>query len=244
MCVRVTFACRKRQIVTDLSRIDKKFYQHPKAQKARAAEAGSISLWLLANCYCRDHRRQGTISHSEALDLGTQAEIDALVNSGLWYDDGENYIFKDWIDWNPDMLSAGSKSAAIRIVQDRLPKHPYDTQARLAAEVQKLIDEGVPLAAINAGLTTWGERKEARFAWLPYYVSDAIRAGESGIVAAIKEARRTWDMSLLAEYGYRWKSPELPDGMKSARQVREYKRKLKAAWLDEIEASLGSERTA
>lgn len=230
--------------MTDLSRIAKKFYEHPKALKARALDPGSISLWLFANCYCRDHRMQGVISHAEALELGSESEIKALVDSGLWHDDGDNYVFKDWMDWNPDMIRSGSKTSASYIVQQALPNHPYDSQARLAVEVQKLIDEGIPLCAINAGLKTWGERKEARFAWLPYYVSDSIRAGESGIHAAIKEARRTWDMSLLVEYGYRWKSPELPDGIKSARQVREYMRERKAAWLDQIEASLGSERTA
>lgn len=227
-----------------IGRIDKKFYQHPKAQKARATEPGSIALWLFANCWCRNHRKQGVIPREKALELGTDAEIQALVDSGLWSSAGDSYVFKDWDEWNPDMLSSGSKTSAICIVQDCLPDHPYDTRARLAAEVQKLIDEGVPLSAIKAGLKTWGERKEARFAWLSYYVSDAIRAGASGIHAAIKEARQTWNMAPLADYGFRWKSPELPDGMKSARQVREYMRQKKSIWLDEIEADLARERTA
>lgn len=230
--------------MADLSRIDKKFYQHYKAIKARSAEPGSISLWLFANCWCRNHRTQGVIPKDKALELGTPAEIQALVEAHLWRDAADSYVFNDWSEWNPDMLSAGSKTSAKYIVQRILSSHPLTTQNRLSVEVEKLIDEGVPLSAIEAGLRTWGERKEARFAWLAYYVSDAIRAGESGIHAAIKQARQTWDMAPLAEFGFRWQSPELPDGMKSARQVREYMRQRKATWLDEIEASLGSERTA
>lgn len=231
--------------MADLSRIDKKFYLHPKAMKARAAAPGAIALWLFANCYCRDHRAQGVLPREVALELGSEQEIQALVDAHLWRAVEDTYVFNDWAEWNPDMLSAGSKTSAKYIVQHILSNHPLTTQNRLSAEVEKLIDEGVPLSAIEAGLRTWGERKEARFAWLAYYVSDAIRAGESGVHAAIKEARRTWDMAPLAEFGFRWESPDLPDGMKSPRQVREYMRQRKAAWLDGIEAGLvGSERTA
>lgn len=230
--------------MTDLSRITKTFYKHPKAMKAISLERGSISLWLFANCWCRNHRTQGIIPRAKALELGTEAEIKALVDSGLWREIADGYEFKDWKDWNPDLIRSNPTASAAYLVQITLPQHPRHTQDRLADEALKLIDEGVPRSAIEAGLRTWGERKEARFAWLSYYVSDAIRAGESGIHAAIKQARRTWDMAPLAEFGYRWQSPELPDGMKSPRQVREYMRQRKAAWLDEIEAGLGSERTA
>lgn len=230
--------------MTDLSRISKTFYEHPKALKARAAEPGSISLWLFANCWCRAHRRQGVIPVEVALELGTETEIQALVDARLWRKDGDTYVFKDWGDWNPDMLRVGPKSSSDYIVQTLLPEHPYTTQSRLSDEVQKLIDEGLPLPAIKAGLRTWGERKDARFSWLAYYVSDAIRAGHSGVHAAIRAARQTWDMAPLVEFGFRWKSPDLPDGMKSPRQVREYMRKRKSDWLDEIEADIGSERTA
>lgn len=230
--------------MADLSRITRNFYQHPKAKKARAAEPGAISLWLFANCYCRDHRTQGVITRDEALKLGTDAEIKALVDSGLWQQDGDSYRFKDWSDWNPDLARRNPTSSAIYIVNCRLPNHPKATQDRLADEVLKLIDEGVPRKAIEAGLDKWGERTNARFAWLAYYVSDAIRAGESGIHAAIKEARRTWDMAPLADFGYRWKAPDLPDGMKTAKQVREFMHQQKSMWLDEIEADSGSQRTA
>ena len=136
------------------------------------------------------------------------------------------------------MLSSGPKTSAIYIVQRVLGCHPKATQDRLAAEVEKLIDEGVPRSAIEAGLRTWGGRADARFAWLAYYVSDAIRQGESGIHAAIKEARRTLDMSPLAEFGYRWHAPDPPDEARSAKAIREFMRRRKLLWLDDIEASV------
>lgn len=229
--------------MADLSRIDKTFYRHPKAVKARAAEPGSISLWLFSNCWCRNHRRQGVIPVEEALALGSEAEIQALVDAGLWRRVGDDYVFKDWQDWNPDMARSNSTSSAAYIVARRLPNHPKATQDRLADEVLKLIDEGVPRRAIEAGLDKWGSRANARFAWLSYYVSDSIREGECGIYAAIKEARKTWNMAPLAEFGHKWVSPDLPDGMRSPRQVREYMRERKAEWLDGIEANLGSDNT-
>lgn len=230
--------------MSDLGRVHKQFHLHPKAQKARSIDPGSISLWLFANCFCRNGRREGNITRDEALSLGTESEINALLVSGLWREVPGGYVFNDWAQWNPDMLKKSPKHSASFIVQTLLPNHPRITQDRLADEVLKLIDEGVPLHAIQAGVTKWGERKDARFAWLGYFVSDAIREGECGIHAAIKQARRTWNMSGLVEFGYKWVAPDLPDGMRTARQVREYMQEKKSEWLDRIEASLGDERTA
>lgn len=229
--------------MADLSRISKTFYQHPKALKARAAEPGSISLWLFANCWCRNHRTQGVIPREKALELGTEAEIRALVDARLWRLVRDSYVFKDWRDWNPDMAREYPDTSAVFIVQKALPHHPKVSQDRLADEVLKLIEEGIPRSAIEAGLETWGQRKDARFAWLSYFVSDALRAGECGLSAALREARRTWDMTPLAEFGFRWQAPDVPEGMRSAARVKEWMRGQKSAWLNEIEASVGSEST-
>jgi hypothetical protein len=230
--------------VTDLSRISKTFHLHPKAIKARHLESGSISLWLFANCWCRNHRREGVIPREEALNLGSEAEIKALVDSGLWEEVAEGYAFRDWHDWNPDLIRSNGTASAAYLVQVTLPQHPHHTQDRLASEVLKLMDEGVPRKAIEAGLRTWGERKEGRFSWLPYYVSDAIREGDSGISAAIKRARETWNMAPLAEFGFRWSAPDVPEGMQSPQKVRAWMRQQKSAWLNEVEAGIrGDEST-
>ena len=230
--------------MSDISRVEKTFYKHPKAIKARNAEPGSISLWLFANCWCRNHRTQGVIPREKALELGSEQEIQALVDARLWRKVRDDYEFRDWRDWNPDMAKKTPTSSAIYIVPRKLPNHPKATQDRLADEVLKLIEEGVPRKAIEAGLETWRSRKDARFAWLAYFVSDAIRDGECGVHAAIKEARKTWNMTPLAEFGFKWEPPDLPDGMRTARQVREFMRERKAAWLDEIEAQIGSDNTS
>lgn len=229
--------------MTDDSRINKTFYKHPKVKKARAKEPGSISLWLLANCWCRNHRKQGFIPRDKALELGSEAEIEALIDACLWRAVEGGYQFKDWTNWNPDMLSSGPHTSAIFIVQTTLTQHPKGTQDRLADEVQKLIEEGIPRDAIEAGVRKWGERKDARFSWLPYFVSDVIRESESGITAAIKEARRTGNVAALQEYGFRYQAPDTPDDLRSARAIREFGRKQKDIWLDSIEASIGSEPT-
>jgi len=225
--------------VVDTGRVHKKFYQHPKAIRARAIDPGSISLWLFANCWCRNHRGQGAIPKEKALELGTAAEIDALVESRLWVDCGEYYQFHDWCDWNPDLVRRDVKPSAIKITQDALPDHPFDVQNRVATEVLKLIDEGLTKPIIEAALRKWAQRPDARVTWIPYFASDAIREGETGLAGAIKEARRTGDMSPLREFGWRFVPPELPDNIRSAKGIREYMQAAKSRWLDEIEAKNG-----
>lgn len=226
----------------ELSKIDKRFYCHPKAVKARVSEPGSISLWLFANCFCRDHRKQGWLSREEALDLGTETEIQALLDSGLWREVGGGYEFNDWLEWNPDFVGKGAKTSAGRIVFNVLGEHPEETRVRLASEVEKLIGEGVSLSVIEAALRKWGSRTDARVSWLPYFVSDAIREGETGIHGAIKHARETGNMTLLAEYGYRWSAPDHPPRIGLAK-ARELTRQSKKEFLDSIEAGLLSDAT-
>lgn len=224
----------------DFGRVEKKFYTHPKALKARGLDPGSISLWLFANCWCRDHRAQGVIPHDVALELGSATEVKALLDSQLWTDNGSHYEFHDWPEWNSDMIRvAGVRSSAQWLVQDTLPDHPASVQQRLAGEVEKLIEEGATTPVLRFALRKWGEEPNARVTWLAYYVSDAIRQGERGIAGAIKQARRTWNMAPLAEFGYRWQAPDPPLGVKSVREVREFMQRRKSDWLDEIEASIG-----
>lgn len=228
----------------NFGRVDKTFHRHPKAKKARALEPGSISLWLFANCFCRNHRRQGIISHAEAQELGTTAEINALLEAGLWRDNGTHYEFHDWRDWNPDTLTKTKQGSAIWLVQEVLPGFPHDAQARLADEVRKLMDEGLTTPVLMAALEKWRTRPDSPFSWLSYFASDAIRQGETGLAGAIKQARKTLNMAPLAEFGYRWQAPDPPDEAKSARAIRGFMREQKELWLDTIEASTRGESTS
>lgn len=225
--------------MTDTSRIAKSFYRHPKVRLARELEPGSIALWLMMNCYCRDHRRQGRFSVDEAREFGTDAEIKALVDCRLWQECDGQIEFHDWSDWNADLIGAGIKTTSRRMVHDVLPDHPESTKDRLAQEVQKLLDEGIAASVVRAAVERWGSRKDAGFAWLPYMVTDVMRSGEGGLVAAIKEARKTWDMAPLAVFGHKWVAPDLPDGIRSAAQARAFMRQRKSEWLNRIEAHLG-----
>jgi len=229
--------------MVDLSRIHKRFYQHPKAIKARAADPGSLSLWLLANCWCRDHRMQGFIPKEEALEMGTQSEINALLDAKLWVELPAVYQFWDWLDWNPDMVKAGTVSSAGFIVWEQLGHHTEEVRTRLAKEVEKFLDEGVAKPVIEAALQKWDQRPDARVSWLAYFVSDAIREGNTGLPAALKAARATWDLRPLAEYGYRWETPDdIPERI-GAKRAKEFVRQRKIEWLDRIEASLRASTT-
>lgn len=226
--------------MADSSKISKSFYRHPKVRLARESDPGSISLWLVMNCFCRDHRRQGRFSRDEALQFGTESEIKSLVDSGLWSESGDEIEFHDWGDWNPDMVRAGVYTTARWIVHQAIPDHPELAQERLAREAEKLLDEGVPLSAVKAGVVTWGQRENARFGWLAYFVSDAMRANGGGISAAIREARQTWNMAPLKQFGHVWAAPDIPEGLRTAKQVRSFMRQKKSEWLDRIEAKIDS----
>lgn len=222
--------------------ISNQFHLHPKVINARRIEPGSIGLWLLAHCWCRAHRGKGVIPHEQATALGSPDEIRALVDVGLWIDDGQNYRFHDWDGWNPEETRNGIVSSAQWIVQEALPDHPSQIHARLAVEVRSLIEDGIAKPPIITALKQWGSTPNARPSWLPYLVSDAIKAGETGVYATIKEARKTGNMSLLKEHGFRWVAPDVPDGMRSPTKVRAWMREQKNVWLDDVEAQLGGER--
>ena len=228
--------------MTDLSRTDKKFYLHPKAKAARKAEAGSLSLWLICNCWCRDHRQQGFVPLDVAQGFGSPAEIKALVDSHLWLEVQGGYQFKNWGEWNPDMLKQGPRTSAKWLVQDVLADHPQGVQDRLSVEVEKLIGEGVNSTVLIAALRKWNEKPEARTSWLAYYVSDVIREGESGVHAAIRKARESGDVSPLKAFGFRWEAPVAPERI-GAKRVREFMLQKKMQWLNEVEAGLSGSTT-
>lgn len=226
----------------DLSRIEKTFYLHPKAKAARSAEPGSLSLWLICNCWSRDHRMMGFVPQDTALSFGTVAEIKALVDARLWVEVENGYEFKDWGNWNPDTLRSGTRSTAGHLVWEVLGSHPEGVRMRLAQEVEKLFLEGVSLDVVEAALRIWGQRPGAKVIWLGYYVSDVIREGETGLRGALKLARATGDMKPLAAFGHRWDAPDAPSRI-GAKAVREFMRGKKLEWLDTIEAGLNGAAT-
>ena len=224
--------------MTDLSRIDKRFYKHPKAVAAREKEPGAISVWLFCNCWCRDHRAQGVIPKDVALEFGTEAELQALVECGLFDEDFDSYEFHDWRDWNPDLVRSTPKASSAYIVSTILGDHPGDVQKSMRREVNKLMDEGVPTPVIEDALREWVTKPDAGMSWLAFMASNAMRKRNTGIHAALKEARRTGIVSGLAEFGYQWTPPDSPPRIGAA-AVREFMRKHKMAWLAQIEADIG-----
>lgn len=70
--------------------LDPAFPDHP-----LVVEAGGDAAWLFVQSICRSTSRGGRISKSEARDLAgrkaTQA-ISALLNVGLWSDQGDSYL--------------------------------------------------------------------------------------------------------------------------------------------------------
>lgn len=223
--------------MADPGRIDKRFYKHAKAIKARSLDPGSISLWIFANCYCRNHRKQGLVPFDKARELGTESEIQALVDSGLWLEVDEGYRFNDWDEWNPDQLRETLVGSAAWIVHEELSDHPEATKWRMTTEVKKLLSEGMTASVIRGGLRKWCSRAEAPVGWLSFFVSDVLRDSNSGVAAVLAEAKRTGVVGPLAAFGFRW-HPPCPPPDATVSEIRKFNEESKRKWLSGIEVGL------
>lgn len=223
--------------MSDYGRIHRRFPTHPKVQHAVAiAGNGAIGLWTLCNADSRDHHRSGFIPAAVAEMFGTQQEIDALVDAGLWEKVDGGYRFHDYEEWNADDVRGGAKGSAAWIVQQCVPDHPQAVKDRLASEVLKLVDEGFTLAVIKAALERWLTKPESPPSWLPLFASDCLRADDS-LITTLREVWRSGETSRLHQFGYMFTPPDPPLGM-SVYEVKKFMLDAKRAWVKEIQKGL------
>lgn len=79
-------------------KLDDGFHHHPKVHKAGNAAVG---LWVRCGTYSSHYLTDGYVDNGIAHDLGTQREIDRLIDTGMWVCNGSGFIIPDYLDYNP-----------------------------------------------------------------------------------------------------------------------------------------------
>jgi hypothetical protein len=81
-------------------KVDDGFYDHPKVADLPDS---AVALWTRAASYCMKHLTDGAVPRRIARRFVDNFEEStaALVKSGLWEEDGTDYQFHDWADYQP-----------------------------------------------------------------------------------------------------------------------------------------------
>jgi hypothetical protein len=97
-------------------RLEDSFANNPKVTRAGNAATG---LWVRCATYSAQYLTDGHIPADVARGFGRPREITALVDSGLWVDNGDGYLMPDYLDYNPSREQVLAERAAARERQAR-----------------------------------------------------------------------------------------------------------------------------
>ena len=100
------------------ARVDDGLFSHPKARKAWRCRP-ALGLHLLALSYCMKHGTEGRLSTEFVEDqLPSPRErrtvVAALVDCGLWSENGDGWIVHDFLDYNPSNADIEARRASDR----------------------------------------------------------------------------------------------------------------------------------
>ena len=90
-------------------RLDDGFHSHPKVRKAGNAAVG---LWVRCATYSAEYGRDGHIPLDLARDFGKPTEIRSLIESRLWVPNGDGYLIRDYLEYNPTADQERARKAA------------------------------------------------------------------------------------------------------------------------------------
>lgn len=106
-------------------RIDDGFHAHPKAVLAGNAACG---LWVRCGAYCAAYLTDGFVPEPVARGYGTDDEIAALIEVGLWVECDRGYQMHEYLDRNPakaevvaDRRRSAERMANVRANNGRTP---------------------------------------------------------------------------------------------------------------------------
>lgn len=118
-------------------------------RKTLRAGNAAMGLWVRAGAYCGQHMTDGFIDAQVALTLGTAAQVHRLVDSGLWIESDEGYLFHDWADMNPtraEIETARKKEAARKKIwrETRVTEQSNFQEDAGQGQVSRVSPTGVP----------------------------------------------------------------------------------------------------
>lgn len=84
-------------------KVDDGFYSSPKVLSIRRADRlPALGLWVAAGTWAAKHLTDGVIPSYMIEEFGAElSHGDILVTAGLWFVDGDSYVFHDWADYQP-----------------------------------------------------------------------------------------------------------------------------------------------
>lgn len=88
------------------AKFDDSFYDHPKVMEVLDTEPMAMVLHVRAITYCARHRTDGklrpnVVEHLVPLQSDREAQVKALIDTGLWYDHEGHFYVHDYLDYNP-----------------------------------------------------------------------------------------------------------------------------------------------
>src|SRR5262245_5753251 len=92
-------------------RLDDGFHQHPKVLRAGNAAVG---LWVRCGTYASQYLTDGKIPDDIAHHYGRAREIERLLATRLWVENGTGFLIPDYLDYNPSKQQVESDRAMAR----------------------------------------------------------------------------------------------------------------------------------
>lgn len=98
-------------------KVDDGFYTSQKVMRIpRSIRNEAVGAWILIGTWSADKMTDGVIPHWVIDDFGVSAEvITALLECGLWFDNGDGVTYHDWCEYQPTkaQLEAKSRNRAV-----------------------------------------------------------------------------------------------------------------------------------
>ena len=89
-------------------RLEDSFYDNPKVRQAGNA---AIGLWVRCATYSARYLTDGYIDVEIARQYGSRREIDRLLTTGLWTQNGAGFVMPDYLDYNPSATDVRKRRA-------------------------------------------------------------------------------------------------------------------------------------
>lgn len=118
-------------------KVDDKLAFHPKVIGAGNA---AIGLWVRAGAWSADQLTDGQIPKPMIAVLGGRpADARALVDAGLWTDEGDRYQMHDWRDYQPSKADKQENKARGTLGAHRRwhSKHPSPDCTHCTGEIRQ-----------------------------------------------------------------------------------------------------------
>ena len=175
-------------------RVDDGFHGHPKVDMLSPAAVG---IWTLCGSWSAQYLTDGLVfARTVAKFGGTDAEVQELVHSGLWLDNGDgSYQFKDWADYQPVKADVEAEREAAR---ERMRK--VRAAKKGAGDVRpntQRTSEEVRVTPPSPALPIPSQPNPSPDAFATWYAAYPKKVGKGAAERAFKAALKKTDLETL-----------------------------------------------